>query len=172
MIKEYNCIFQIDETNLSQKHSRLLVKQVKLDFLYQLSVLNFIRECIPISLNAFTKFMPNNTQSYQEISFQVVLIPIGELIRNSVLCYQRFHSKQLLKFRSSHRRCSLDKGVLKHFAKFTGKHLCQSLFLNKVAGLRFFFQNSSGRLLLLVTRKIIPTSKHQQRIQYKQRVML
>ena len=44
-------------------------------------------------------------------------------------------------------RCSLDRssrlevfckrGVLKSFAKFTGKHLCQSLlFLNKVAGLR------------------------------------
>ena len=27
------------------------------------------------------------------------------------------------------------KGVLKNFAKFTGKHLCQSLFFNKVAGL-------------------------------------
>ena len=28
------------------------------------------------------------------------------------------------------------KGVLKNFEKFTRKHLCQSLFLNKVAGLR------------------------------------
>ena len=28
------------------------------------------------------------------------------------------------------------KGVLKNFAKFTGKHLCQSLFFDKVAGLR------------------------------------
>ena len=27
-----------------------------------------------------------------------------------------------------------EKGVLKNFAKFTGKYLCQSLFLNKVAG--------------------------------------
>ena len=26
------------------------------------------------------------------------------------------------------------KGVLRNFAKFTGKHLCQSLFFNKVAG--------------------------------------
>ena len=26
--------------------------------------------------------------------------------------------------------------VLENFAKFTGKHLCQSLFFNKVAGLR------------------------------------
>ena len=28
------------------------------------------------------------------------------------------------------------KDVLKSFAKFTGKHLCQSLFFNKVAGHR------------------------------------
>ena len=28
------------------------------------------------------------------------------------------------------------KGVFRNFAKFTGKHLCQSLFLSKVAGLR------------------------------------
>ena len=38
--------------------------------------------------------------------------------------------------RSSHRRCSMKKSVLRNFAKFTGKHLCQSLFLNKVAGLK------------------------------------
>ena len=34
--------------------------------------------------------------------------------------------------RSSHRRCSLKKGGLGIFAKFTGKHLCQSLFLIKL----------------------------------------
>ena len=52
------------------------------------------------------------------------------------------------------------KGVLKIFAKFTGKHLCKSLFFNKVAGLwpvnfvKFprtpFLHNTSGRLLLIV----------------------
>ena len=30
--------------------------------------------------------------------------------------------------RSNHRRCSLRIDVLRNFAKFTGKHLCQSLF--------------------------------------------
>ena len=38
--------------------------------------------------------------------------------------------------RSSHQRCSIRKGVLRNFAKFTGKHLCQSLFFNEVAVLR------------------------------------
>ena len=39
-------------------------------------------------------------------------------------------------FKSSHQRCSVRKGVLRNFAKLTGKHLCQSLFFNKAAGLR------------------------------------
>ena len=74
------------------------------------------------------------------------------------------------KVRSSHQRCSIEIGVFKNFTKFTGKHLCQGLFLNKVAGacnfiksealtqvfscefyqiLRtLFLQNTSGQLLL------------------------
>ena len=78
----------------------------------------------------------------------------------------------VLIIRSSDRRCSVRKGVLRNFAKFRGKHLCQSLVFNKVAGLRPatllkkklwyrcfplnfakflrtpFLQNTSGRLLL------------------------
>ena len=34
--------------------------------------------------------------------------------------------------RSSHRRNSVRKGVPKNFVKFTGKHLCQSIFLIKL----------------------------------------
>ena len=68
----------------------------------------------------------------------------------------------------------IKKGVLKNFAKFRGKHQCQSLFFNKAAGLRPatllkkrllhrcftvnfakcvrspFLQNTSGRLLLTI----------------------
>ena len=71
--------------------------------------------------------------------------------------------------RSSHLGCSIKKGVLKNFAKLTGKHLCQSLFFNKVLivfllkkrlshrcfpvnFVKFlktpFLQNTTGRLLL------------------------
>ena len=38
--------------------------------------------------------------------------------------------------RSSYHKCSMKKGLLRNFTKFTRKHLCQSLFYNKVAGLR------------------------------------
>ena len=46
--------------------------------------------------------------------------------RQEVFCYNR----------SSPQRCSIETSVLKNFAKFTGKYLCQSLFFDKVAGLR------------------------------------
>ena len=49
-------------------------------------------------------------------------------------CHLVFH-------RSSHRQCSVRKGVFRNFTKFTGKHLCQSLVFNKVTGLSVY---SSG----------------------------
>ena len=39
--------------------------------------------------------------------------------------------------RSSHRRCSVRKGVLRNFAKYTGKRLCPGLFFNKDAACNF-----------------------------------
>ena len=83
--------------------------------------------------------------------------------------------QQVFQVRSSHQRCSTKKGVLRNFTKFTRKHLRQSLFFNKVAGLRPatllkkrlwhgcvpvkfvkflrtpFLQNTSGGLLLSST---------------------
>ena len=41
-----------------------------------------------------------------------------------------------LRYRSSRPEMLCKKGVLRNFPKFTGKHLCQSLFLNKVPGLK------------------------------------
>ena len=38
--------------------------------------------------------------------------------------------------RSSHPEVFCKKGVLKNFVKFIAKHLCQSLFFNKILGLR------------------------------------
>ena len=38
--------------------------------------------------------------------------------------------------RSSRPEVFCEKDVLRKFAKFTGKHMCQSLFFDKVAGLR------------------------------------
>ena len=41
-------------------------------------------------------------------------------------------------YRSSRLEGPCKKGVLRIFAKFTGKHLYQGIFFNKVAGLQFY----------------------------------
>ena len=38
--------------------------------------------------------------------------------------------KGFVTYRSSHGRCSVKRGVFRNFAKFTGKHIHQSLFFN------------------------------------------
>ena len=87
--------------------------------------------------------------------------------------------------RNNHQRCSVRKGVLKNFEKFTGKHLCQSLHFNKIEALRSatllkkrlwhscfpvnfpkflrtpFLQNISGRLLLNAV-KLVPVKFQKQ----------
>ena len=39
-------------------------------------------------------------------------------------------------YRNSLRRCSIEKGVPKNFAKLKGKQLCRSLIFDEVSGLR------------------------------------
>ena len=56
-----------------------------------------------------------------------------------------------------------EKGVLRNFAKFIGKHLCRSLFFNKGLSLqlylkkrlwlRCFLKKTPGRLLLKVSQE-------------------
>ena len=41
------------------------------------------------------------------------------------------------------RRCSIKKAVLRIFSKFTGNHLCQSFFFNKVAGPKGFIKKGA-----------------------------
>ena len=55
---------------------------------------------------------------------------------NLVKMRQRFLNEDVTQCRSSHRRCFVRGGDLRNFEKFTGKHLRQSLFFNKVADLR------------------------------------
>ena len=54
----------------------------------------------------------------------------------STYCYNIDACKDPNDYRSSRPEVFFKKSVLRNFAKFTGKHLCQSLFFNKVAGLQ------------------------------------
>ena len=74
----------------------------------------------------FVDFTKTQKSIYLE-NETLFFLPIKKLITHQGLLYGKKYF------------CSggkpLKKGVLKNFAKFTGKHLCHSLFFNKVAGL-------------------------------------
>ena len=70
-----------------------------------------------------------------------IVVLNGTDLHNRETLFYNIHKVQtvtpkLTKDESSHQRCSVRKSALRIFAKFTGKHLCRSLFFNKVAGLR------------------------------------
>ena len=50
--------------------------------------------------------------------------------------YAVFQANKEIHTEAVARRCSVKNDILKNFAEFIGKHLCQSLFFNKVAGMK------------------------------------
>ena len=54
--------------------------------------------------------------------------------RTPLVLFLTISISYLMSYRSSRPEVLCKKGVLENFTKFAGKHLCQSLFLNKVAG--------------------------------------
>ena len=97
----------------------------------------FEHMAICLSLNATLKYLREQSGKAELSSIPYLLSQIYALTFNITwgffnvvwgwLCFN---------YRSSQRMCSIDKSVFKTFTKFKGKHLCQSLFFNKVAGLR------------------------------------
>ena len=71
----------------------------------------------------------------------------------NVYNYIQLHFRiAIMIFKSSGPDVFSKKGVLRSFIKFTGKHQCQSLFFNKVTGLRpatLFRKRNSGTSLFL-----------------------
>ena len=63
------------------------------------------------------------------------LLSCSNFFLQSWVYNKRISANSTAKIRSSHRKCSGKKCVLRNFAKFTGKDLCQSLFCDKVATL-------------------------------------
>ena len=67
-------------------------------------------------------------------SFNLIKNSFFSKVFKNVEIKEKLLSSFILTFRGKWE--SIKIGVLRNFAKFTGKHLCQSLFLNKVAVLR------------------------------------
>ena len=102
----------------------------------------FMENSIDISFSSMfyidcTGYFKDFLSKSENICSHLNLITCGmiALLTNFVICKKDIYYL-INKCLSSHRRFSVKKGVLKNFAKFTGKHLCQSLFFNKVAGVR------------------------------------
>ena len=55
------------------------------------------------------------------------------------------------------RRCSIKKDVSRNFAKFSGKHLCQSLFFNEVAACNFIKKEALAQVFLVNFAKFLRT---------------
>ena len=71
-------------------------------------------------------------------SVSIVITPdeVNKLLIEVKLIDSLTNNHLSFKDRSTHRRCSVRKSVYRNFAKFTGKHLCQSLFFNKIVDVR------------------------------------
>ena len=74
-----------------------------------------------------------------EMVLNTLLVPSIKFLFNNVpvtkLSFRSWQPNFVI-YRSSHQTCFVKKDVLRNFAKFTGKHMCQRLFFNIVAGLR------------------------------------
>ena len=65
---------------------------------------------------------------FQYTTYRIIISRFSKLSEAAVhICHSKYRSSRPEVF------CKI--GVLRNFAKFTGKQLCQSLFFNKVAGL-------------------------------------
>ena len=75
---------------------------------------------------------PENLRKLDNFCWMIIYMNLIRLNKVSLVnIYNLIWNKY---YRSSHQRCSIKIFVLKNFAKFTGKHLCQCLSF-KVAGL-------------------------------------
>ena len=76
------------------------------------------------------EFFPQINFSYPQYAYVV----FRNRLQTSILIVSE---SERINYRSSRLEVFCKKGVLKSFVKFTGKHLCQSLFFHKVAGHNF-----------------------------------
>ena len=87
--------------------------------------------------------MVDGSKEAQTVPFLVILRVLVAYVkfyfRLQVSCKVDFEERTYvalsLRYSEAVSRCSVKKNVLRNFAKFTGKHMYQRLFFNKVAGL-------------------------------------
>ena len=95
---------------------------------------NNLRRCLPFSKDTSSRHtrLINLFCHFSETSLQ--------FLKDLCMSVSEEKSRYECAFRSSHWRCSIKKGVLKNFAKFTGEDLYLKLFLIKfqASGLQLY----------------------------------
>ena len=101
-----------------------------------------VRDIARVNCRTYTYFFPKQnviiiTQTFLDLQislFKIIIIfgwkfciLIQITIWDRILIFFQIFTESNL-YGSSHLKCSVRKGVLRSFAKFTGKHLCQTLF--------------------------------------------
>ena len=97
---------------------------------------SIIRTCLYNNLNYFTQFLLDlyfGNQKYLQNFSKMARQNLFEICWHIFPPYGLNYKLSAANDRSSHQSCSIKKGVPRNFTKFTGKHLCQSLFFNKFA---------------------------------------
>ena len=76
----------------------------------------------------------------------------------------------ITRWRNSHRRCLIKNGVLGNFAKFTGKHLSQSLFLIKMQVWKASSSKKKTLLGIVSKKELVPLVSNTEKApaEYKQ----
>ena len=90
------------------------------------SLFNKVTGLTPILKNICQRLFLHCTHTHTIHCYLSILLYIQHLL----LHYHCYYSEVIV------RRCSIKMGVLRNYTKLTGKHLCQSLFFDKIAGLR------------------------------------
>ena len=102
------------------------------------------------NLNLQTNLIDNpqfNQKAKQRFSLSVNHLKLSCIIHIFTASLGNILRNKKAPIRRSHQRCTERKSVLRNFIKFTGKHLYQSLFLNKVAGLKEFCEACKNTFL-------------------------
>ena len=102
-----------------------------------LNTMSFQTDVLPIAITlekGYLYLIESLQSIHNKLAVILLFYDVAKNHYNAWNCWRTHCSPQ--KQESSCREVFCKKGVHKNFTKFTGKLLCQSLFFNKVAGLR------------------------------------
>ena len=108
---------------------------ISIKFLCNFIEIALRHECSPVNLlHIFRPPFHKNTSGWLHLHINTLIVYYHndlnfQEIKSHVCTIQGIPEREAVV-----QRCSVKKCVLRNFTKFTGKHLCQSLFFNKVPG--------------------------------------